>query len=243
MKTIKKYSTGISGLDTLFHGGIQIEDFQNGSSPKDDNGLLIALKGAKGCNKTLLAMQLMQGLLGDFYDKNPDTTLDTTFISLNKSESDLSDMYYDVFISKLLNDLSSIYVRGKSKASVINDLILEIFEKPQIVNENNAKYYELNLIECISNRVIYYNTRTNGLHYRRVQEYAERGYISGCYGDDTDNILYRRKDVTELCKVKPSLESIEGLSTTYLKKMFNVKYEQCSQNALVYVQKIINKLY
>ena len=248
MKTIKKYSTGISGLDTLFHGGIQLENFQHGNSSKDDNGLLIALKGAKGCNKTLLAMQLMQGLLEDFYDKNPITTLDTTFISLNKSKSDLSDMYYDVFVSKLLNDLSSIYVDDNTKASEINDLILGIFEKPQNIDENKNKYYELNLIECISNRVIYYNTRTNGLHYRRVQEYARRGYILGYYGDDTDNILSQRKEEKEidLCKVNTSLESIgKGLPTTYLRKLFNVKYELDSQNAnaLVYVQEIINKLY
>ena len=125
MKTIKKYSTGISGLDTLFHGGIQIEDFHNNDKTSNENGLLIALKGSKGCNKTLFAMQLMQGLLGDFHDKNPNTT----FISLNKSKSDLSDMYYDVFISKLLNELCSIYVDDNTKASDINDLILKIFEK------------------------------------------------------------------------------------------------------------------
>lgn len=170
MKTIKKYSTSISGLDTLFHGGIQIEDFHNNDKISNENGLLIALKGSKGCNKTLFAMQLMQGLLGDFHDKNPNTT----FISLNKSKSDLSDMYYDVFISKLLNELCSIYVDDNTKASDINDLILKIFEKTQNANENKDKYYELNLIECISNRVIYYNTRTNGLHYRRVQECAKK---------------------------------------------------------------------
>ena len=62
------------------------------------------------------------------------------------------------------------------------------------------------MIECISNRVIYYNTRTNGLHYRRVQEYARRGYILGYYGDDTDNILYKRASlVGELCSLSDNV--------------------------------------
>ena len=242
MKTIKKYSTGISGLDTLFHGGIQIEDFHNNDKTSNENGLLIALKGSKGCNKTLFAMQLMQGLLGDFHDKNPNTT----FISLNKSKSDLSDMYYDVFISKLLNELCSIYVDDNTKASDINDLILKIFEKTQNANENKDKYYELNLIECISNRVIYYNTRTNGLHYRRVQECAKKGYILGYYGDDTDNILYQRKEKPNLCEVNTLWARIKSdPSTTYLRKIFNIKYEIGCQNehAIVCVQEIINKLY
>lgn len=239
MKTIKKYSTGISGLDTLFHGGIQIEDFHNNDKTTNENGLLIALKASKGCNKTLFAMQLMQGLLGDFHDKNPNAT----FISLNKSKSDLSDMYYDVFISKLLNELCSMYVDDNNKALDINKLILKIFEKKQDFNED--KYYKL--IECISNRVIYYNTRTNGLHYRRVQECEKKGYILGYYGDDTDNILYQRKEKLNLCELNEFWEEIikKDPSTTYLRKTFNIKYEIGCENehAIGCVQEIINKLY
>ena len=63
MKTIKKYSTGISGLDTLFHGGIQIEDFHNNDKTSNENGLLIALKGSKGCRKTGIAMRFLWRIL------------------------------------------------------------------------------------------------------------------------------------------------------------------------------------
>ena len=92
---MKKLSTGIPGLDTLFHGGIQLKN-----PNKDDGkngGLIIALRGAKGCNKTLLSMQLMQGISCALEKYQP------LFISLNKSKEDLIDMYYDVFISRLLN--------------------------------------------------------------------------------------------------------------------------------------------
>lgn len=246
MKTIKKYSTGISGLDTLFHGGIQLEDFQNDTNSNNDNGLLIALKGSKGCNKTLFAMQLMQGLLGDFYQKNPSSQFDSVFISLNKSESDLSDMYYDIFISKLLNDLCSIYTRDNANDSQINSLILEFFEIPQGEDKNNDIYSIINLIKCISDRVVYYNTRTNSLHYRRVQEYSNGGYILGYYGDDTDNILYQRKEKPNLYKINEYLENLKkDFSTSYLRKIFNIHYDlDCRKaNALVYIQELINKLY
>lgn len=46
----QKIKTGIKGLDTLFFGGLQLN---NGPS---NPGLVIAIKGARGLHKTMLAI-------------------------------------------------------------------------------------------------------------------------------------------------------------------------------------------
>lgn len=247
MKTIKKYSTGISGLDTLFHGGIQLENFQNGGSSKDGNGLLIALKGAKGCNKTLLAMQLMQGLLNGLYDDFTNNVHAPVFISLNKSESDLSDMYYDVYISRLLNYLCITSVNDK--ATLTNKLMSAMFKNYPLKTGSKENNEGVSMIENIANRVFYYNTRTNGLHYRRVGNYpSERGYILGDYGDAEDNMLYQRLEKLNSAKISEILGKIvDQPIPPEIRRIYDIEYhygeENESTNALSYIQKIIDKLY
>ncbi len=247
MKTIKKYSTGISGLDTLFHGGIQLEDFQNGNCSKDGDGLLIALKGAKGCNKTLLAMQLMQGLLNGLYDDFTNNVHGPVFISLNKSESDLSDMYYDVYISRLLDYLCTTSVNDK--ATLTDELMSAIFKNYPFITGSREKNEGVSMIEKIANRVCYYNTRTNGLHYRRVGDYrSKKGYMPGNYGDAKDNMLYQRLEKLNSAKISEILGTIvDQLIPTEIKRIYDIDYyygvNNKSTNALSYIQKIIDNLY
>lgn len=85
---MKKLSTHINGLDTLFHGGIQVtsvtdanneeqeEQEEQGKQKKqketdtrDRDSLVIIIRGSRGVNKHLFAMQLMHGLGMSIYDE------------------------------------------------------------------------------------------------------------------------------------------------------------------------------
>ena len=100
---MKKYSTGIKGLDTLFHGGIQLSDSASGQ------GVIIAIRGARGCYKTILAMQLMHGLTksrtADFKKSNKMRFRDAPrFYSFNKDSVALNDLYIDLLIIQTIHE-------------------------------------------------------------------------------------------------------------------------------------------
>lgn len=79
---VQKLKTGISGLDNLFYSGIQLSQYaeldkvdkkgedagqgdasqgnDNGNG-KENNGIVIAIRGVKGTHKLLLATQMLQG--------------------------------------------------------------------------------------------------------------------------------------------------------------------------------------
>ena len=121
---MKKYSTGIKGLDTLFHGGIQLSDSASGQ------GVIIAIRGARGCYKTILAMQLMHGLTKSIMGNSYDETYEDTprFISFNKDENALNDLYLDLLIVNTIyeniksgkgqNNIESFRGKGFSKECI-----------------------------------------------------------------------------------------------------------------------------
>ena len=224
---MKKLSTGIPGLDTLFHGGIQLKN-----PNKDDGkngGLIIALRGAKGCNKTLLSMQLMQGISCALEKYQP------LFISLNKSKEDLIDMYYDVFISRLLNAFCEI---ESTKQKITSDEQLKSLRRnvqmvlgELFVSAKKEEHIDYTIINKIADRVVYYNTRTNNLHFRRVQnDTSKKGcYILGNYGDDTNNVLYERNISPNAEIINKALDEINLLINhnsdyLYIQNMLSIEY-------------------
>ncbi len=240
---INKLSTGIEGLDTLFHGGIQLTNFNHDNTQR---GLIIALKGTKGCNKTLLAMQLMHGISCAL------NKITTKFISLNKSTADLSDMYYDMFISKLINTLCVYYLEnklGQEHINKVDNLIKCFFCKTEKIdlNENTP------LIHRIAKRAVYYNTRTNRLHYRRTNNNNDIRI-----GDDSDNVLYTRnpnmestiknfrEQVIQLTndakESKEAKELINILKKKYIDIIPSVTYQESDKTAIVQIQEIIKDL-
>lgn len=244
---MKKLSTGIPGLDTLFHGGIQLKN-----PNKDDGkngGLIIALRGAKGCNKTLLSMQLMQGISCALEKYQP------LFISLNKSKEDLIDMYYDVFISRLLNAFCEI---ESTKQKITSDEQLKSLRRnvqmvlgELFVSAKKEEHIDYTIINKIADRVVYYNTRTNNLHFRRVQnDTSKKGcYILGNYGDDTNNVLYERNISPNAEIINKALDEINLLINhnsdyLYIQNMLSIEYwnNDNKGKALVKLQNIINNL-
>lgn len=239
---MKKLSTGIEGLDTLFYGGIQ----QNVN--ESDNGIIIVLRGTKGCNKTLMAMQLMQGLICSRYNNETNNYPTGHFLSLNKTRENLSDMYYDLIIARLINTLcqywSKTQGKNRQKLSELFDYIINFFFVPTA--KPKELYDRKSLIELFVSRAIYYNPRTNGLHYRRLPS-----------GDDEENILWKRKKDDELTQTRELNRKI--VHSNWFKQsldlLLDVQYKEnirelfCDENnrkyegqPLTLVQNIINML-
>lgn len=240
---MKKLSTGIPGLDTLFHGGIQLTDFDN------QKGLIVAIRGAKGCNKTLLAMQLMQGISCAL--KTSESS--PRFISLNKSKDDLNDMYYDILISRLLNTFCEIesmthkICKGEKLKELRQNIQVVIGEL--FIDKEGNKCADCSIMNKIADRVIYYNTRTNNLHLRRVQKdtYRIGRYILGNYGDDVDNVSYKRASHPDINLINKSLREISYIINDSLYEVQNVldvdyRDGDNKQKAIVKLQNIINDI-
>lgn len=155
---MKKYSTGIKGLDTLFHGGIQLSDSASGQ------GVIIAIRGARGCYKTILAMQLMHGLTKSIMGNSYDETYEDTprFISFNKDENALNDLYLDLLIVNTIyeniksgkgqNNIESLFTINSEGKDFLKNVLEEL--------EDN----HIDIPKLLSKRILYYNSRTNSIH-------------------------------------------------------------------------------
>lgn len=163
---MKKYSTGIKGLDTLFHGGIQLSDSASGQ------GVIIAIRGARGCYKTILAMQLMHGLTRsrteDFKKSNKKIQFRDIprFYSFNKDSVALNDLYIDLLIIQTIHE----YIMSDKDSDCNIESLFDINAKGNRVlyDELGKQYFERNEIDIpilLKKRILYYNSRTNAIHF------------------------------------------------------------------------------
>ena len=153
---MKKLVTGIRGLDSLFYGGIQLNDQDN------SNGLIIAVQGARGCNKTVFAMQLMYGLTKSLKEeKIAAHKADPIFYSLDKDEVALNDIYLDLLIIQHVNE----YISSRDEAErtgIVNYLFdLEAGSKNRLDGIIGGTY---GIGQLFQKRLLYYNSRTNSVH-------------------------------------------------------------------------------
>ncbi len=208
---MRKLKTDIKGLDTLFHGGIQVDNLTSTSNNHKRDSIIIVIRGEKGTHKHLLAMQLMLGLsksIKNRLDENSETTgliqkYPSRFYSINKSAQCLNDMFIDMLIRRWLDAMTRAIKRKKismiGKDDVPEGMTIAGNERgralkfwfedktspkqsPSFKREKIAESYSDNLIDLLSDNLIYYNTRTNSLHFRRLAE-----------GDSNDNLLFKRR--------------------------------------------------
>lgn len=179
----QKIKTGIKGLDTLFFGGLQLN---NGPS---NPGLVIAIKGARGLHKTMLAIQMLHGLtksLGTKTDKSP------RIYSLNKDRDSLQDMLLDYIIASMI-ETAVVEHQLDDKQWTGNDLGMFLFDARQSnlqqridKDRSVSPVFPCDMFSCIDKyiceRTVYYNPRTDALHFRRIVS-----------GDDACNLLFPRK--------------------------------------------------
>lgn len=112
---MRKLSTHITGLDRIFLGGIQI-DCLTSNNHKDNDSIVIVIRGEYGTSKHLLAMQLMHGLTKSIYERLKETennrptkpiNLKTSqYFSINKPSDRLNDMYLDLLISRWIDAMT-----------------------------------------------------------------------------------------------------------------------------------------
>lgn len=175
---VQKISTGISGLDKMLLGGLQLPMY----SPQNvkGQGIIITIKGCKGTDKTMFAMQIMHGITKSLRRYNGDNgLLPPAFYSLNKTSYELNDLLLDLIISQctrkmvmLRQDLrkDSLYIN-----SLFADCIFQTDKKVSVGHEQDDNIPQLpddfytHIDKYISEGIAFYNIRTNSLHFRTPQ--------------------------------------------------------------------------
>lgn len=243
---VQKLKTGISGLDNLFYSGIQLSQYaeldkvdkkgeesgqenalqgnDNGNG-KENNGIVIAIRGVKGTHKLLLATQMLQGLTKEINrllnKRKRESGHISLLYSLNKSDDNLQDLYLDLLLSKEINHIIKENINQKNSVWRSNTLSTSLFKQETTnKNRNNGKDwnyvpndYKEHTDQYICDRTFYYNSRTNSLHFRRMDE-----------GDDNENILFpRRHDkLSEYSKEKEEWPtSMDGIKEDFFNVGFN----------------------
>ena len=179
---MKKISTNIEGLDKLFHGGIYINNSQLEKSSQND-GMIIIIRGPKDCHKTMLALQIAHGLSMSLNCKSGTSLREPRYYSLDKLKTKLEDMYLDILITRQLNGIIELWSKAKLKKETFNTK--EYNDVCQILfNQEKTGFAAIkdDLVRLIAEQTVYYNTRTDSLHFRRVYS-----------GDDEDNLYACRK--------------------------------------------------
>ena len=201
--TVGKISTGIQGLDKMLLGGLQLPLIRSGEDVTlSEKGIIIVLKGDRGTDKTLFAMQMMHGIAKslnslEIKPKAP------AFYSLDKKTDQMNDMLLDFIISKCIDKMIRTKENDEWSGSRFADAIFDTSKiragatqscTPPPFPENlksKIDYY-------ISEGVVFYNIRTNSLHFRTAQSI-----------DSQANILFTRRynNISDYQKVSNAFSS------------------------------------
>lgn len=204
---MNKYKTNVPGLDMLFHGGLQVDNYleeirHTDSDGAKDSGIVIVIRGAKGTNKTTLAMQLMHGLFCSMQEKHfNNERINGLFYSINKESNALNDSYLDMIISQLLKGIIRQHrydlfkednecdggINGREDIQAVIEFLFDL-DNSKIDNKTKSRSKRLqqqinnNLPKLICEGIVVYNPRTSSLHYKR--QYPN---------DDFDNFIAARR--------------------------------------------------
>lgn len=222
ISTVAKISTGIQGLDKVLLGGLQLPLINSEEDVSSNGkGIIIVLKGNRGTDKTLFAMQMMHGIAKSlkYLEVQPQAPV---FYSLDKNKEQLNDMLLDFIISQCIRKMIKVGHSGKSQTwlgSLFADTIFDTSkicagtdktENPPVFPENlksKIDYY-------ISEGIAYYNIRTNSLHFRTARPV-----------DSLANILFTRKYETiheyQECAKRFPAENYDDFRNDFFEISFN----------------------
>lgn len=214
MSYIQKISTGISGLDKMLLGGLQLP-ISDSENTNKQNGILITIKGCKGTDKTMFAMQIMHGITKSLRQDN--NTLIPAFYSLNKSTYELNDLLLDYIISQCTRKMIMIRQDAREKNQYDDNLFTnfifktneEIFKQQQ--NDNILQLpddFSEHIDKYISDGIVFYNIRTNSLHFRTKESIDSQANI--LYTRKKDDINEYSADVNELQGMYSRLDDIKN---------------------------------
>ena len=250
---VNKLKTGISGLDNLFYNGIQLqpimgqkenvssESEQEGTSRQKSEGIIIVIRGSRGIHKMQLAMQMFQGLTREIRDQIQDECPEPPkFFSLNKSNDNLQDMYLDLLMGKEINKAVRESISGSIRWN--NQLLSShLFRTDTNFRDRTSaeswQYVPSDFFEhtdkYICNRSIYYNSRTNALHFRREEE-----------GDDNNNILFERtsNSLIDYADKKDWPKEMEDMKKDFFEVVFN-EHETADKDEAYYAETALQKFH
>lgn len=207
---MRKLKTDIKGFDALFHGGIQVDNLTSTDGARNDS-IVIVIRGERGTHKQVLAMQLMHGLTKSIKKRlveklnKPVEDCQSRFYSINKSVHVLNDMFLDILIRRWI-DLMICAIKRKEvnweqedeERPVLSSLDNQrlkalkfwfntdfndsVYESPTESRKQIYRTYEKELVAMMAENMIYYNPRTNSIHFRTLTQ-----------GDSSKNLLLKRR--------------------------------------------------
>lgn len=187
---LPKLATGIRGLDKLLYDGINV------NTADGDNHILIVIKGdVEENDKTLLGMQILYGLaqsiesIKDEYAKFKGVVNQPVMYSTYYKTGMLQELFLDYFISSGIQEIlrkkaskdSNVVLNSNKYANLLFDC-REIKCKPFTPNHDIPfTVIEDKVDSLIGDGIVYYNNRTNSLHFK-VED-----------NDTKYNLIYERK--------------------------------------------------
>lgn len=180
---LRKVATHVKGLDRLLFDGIDMSSSQT----------VVVIRGDDMADRTLLGFQILYGVAQSLSKlDNYSMAYSSTFVSMSQSVDYLDDLFLDVLVTSGIQRMTELYSSGKLGLGYGDTFAGTFFntsdmECRKYTKNNSVQLPHDNLPmladEMICNEAIYYNNRTNALHFNDI-----RGRKT-----NEKNILYNRK--------------------------------------------------
>lgn len=196
---IRKYGTGIDGLDRLLYGGIDLQ------SPLT----VITVEGDDEVERSTLGLQILYGLSQSIYasltSDAQKKALKVHHISSFSDSNRAEVLLMNVIISTNIRQLMEMYVSAPvEERDKITNVMSRIFFDIDNLEKNNSAYDEIannRLINMVQERtdyllgkeVLYYSNRTGCIHLR-----SARGCQDLDADSDEENRLLERRTLQEI---------------------------------------------
>ena len=176
----EKIPTRVPGLDDLLFGGINLFKSKNN---------LIIIKGDDSIDKTILGIQIGYGIAQSLSLQNDfDSNKEVNLISNYHNTSYLNDLLLDILIARCIQKMTEIKVSTKINYTD-SHIYNTFFCKERYFSATNKLYLTsspslnpTNIDDLICEEALFYNNRTNALHFR-----------SKPFSTDSTTMLYKRK--------------------------------------------------
>lgn len=166
---LRKIPTHIKGLDRLLFDGIDM------SSSKT----VIVIKGDDMTDRTLLGFQILYGVAQSLSNlEGYSMAYSSTFMSMSQGKEYLDDLFLDVLVTSAIQRMTELYSSGKLGLGYGDALAGTFFDTSDVecrkyTKNNSVQMPHDNLPmladEMICNEAIYYNNRTNALHFNDIR--------------------------------------------------------------------------
>ncbi|WP_448781037.1 hypothetical protein [Bacteroides congonensis] len=173
---LNKTKTNIVGLDKLLFGGFDLSR----------ESLLIVIEGKEDTEKALLGLQMLYGLAQSLDLNGKEQTV---FLSNCRDKEFYNDLHLDIVIAECMQRMIEEFARGYKKAFQLSEVTNVLFDTSKIKcrdyierNEMPEDKIRKNADALICEEILYYNNRTNALHFRTIEAV-----------DNERNIVYERR--------------------------------------------------